>query len=98
VSGTGYEYLRWPSFAMVPLAVGVPWLGARVAPSPLAAGLVAGWAVSVSGVFAVFFSLVGYSGYDVTYAGYDVFIVTLVVLLGASVVAYRRTPFGARAV
>jgi hypothetical protein len=81
---SGYEYLRWPSFAAVPLAIAVPWLAARVTPSPLAAGLLAGWVVAVAGVFAVFFGLAAYAGYDFVYLGYDVFALTLAVLLGAA--------------
>jgi hypothetical protein len=84
MGGSGYEYLRWPSFAAVPLAIAVPWLAARVTPSPLAAGLLAGWAVAVAGVFAVFFGLAAYAGYDYVYGGYDVFLLTLAVLLGAA--------------
>jgi hypothetical protein len=90
---SGFEYLRWPSFAALPFTIAVPWLAARVAPSPLAAGLLAGWVVAVAGVFAVFFGLVAYAGYDVTYGGYVVFLMTLAVLLGAAWFA-RLPPSG----
>ena len=90
---SGYEYLLWPSFLAVALAVALPWWAARVVPSPFAAGLLAGWPLGIAGPFAVFFSLVGYSGHDVTYGGYDVFVGTLLVLVGAAV-AVLRTPGG----
>ena len=90
---SGYEYLLWPSFLAVALAVALPWWAARVVPSPFAAGLLAGWPLGIAGPFAVFFSLVGYSGHDVPYVGYDVFLATLLVLVGAAV-AVLRTPGG----
>jgi hypothetical protein len=90
VSDSGYEYLMWPSLAAVPLAIVLPWLAARFAPSPFAAALLTGWPFAIAGPFAVFFSLVGYSGHDVTYAGYDAFYVTLVVLVGAAVAVIRN--------
>ena len=35
-------------------------------------------------VLAVFFGLVAYSGYELTYGGYDLFALTLAVLLGSA--------------
>ena len=86
VGDSGYGYLRWPSFVAVPLTIVIPWLAARVTPSPLAAGLLAvGWVVAVAGVLAVFFGLVAYSGYELTYGGYDLLrALTLAVLLGSA--------------
>lgn len=89
-SDSGYEYLVWPSFLAVPLAAGLPWFAARVTPSPFAVGLLAGWPLAMAGPFAVFFALVAYSNHDLTYAGYDAFLVTLLVLAGAAVAVARN--------